>query len=169
MKIGIISDTHDNTENIEKAINIFNKKKAGLVIHCGDWTSVSVLKSFSKLNSNIRGVFGNCDHNKQDFLNYIKKNNLNIEILDRVGKTKADNKKIAVFHGDNKAILNSLIESDEYDVVLSGHTHKSQIETTDKTLHINPGCCSGQLLMNKVKPSIAIYDSKTNKAKIIKF
>jgi len=36
MLIGIISDTHDNARNLLKAVELFNEKEVGLVIHCGD-------------------------------------------------------------------------------------------------------------------------------------
>lgn len=39
MKIGIISDTHDQVEKIKKAISIFNKEKVFLVYHLGDFCS----------------------------------------------------------------------------------------------------------------------------------
>jgi uncharacterized protein len=35
MKIGIISDTHDDIENVQEAIEIFNKVKVEYVIHAG--------------------------------------------------------------------------------------------------------------------------------------
>jgi len=35
MKIGIISDTHDNLPQIKKAVEIFNREKVELVLHAG--------------------------------------------------------------------------------------------------------------------------------------
>jgi hypothetical protein len=34
---GIISDSHDNRNNIRKAVDIFNQKDVCLVIHAGDF------------------------------------------------------------------------------------------------------------------------------------
>ena len=36
MKIGLISDTHDNIKNIENAISVFSNKRVSFVIHAGD-------------------------------------------------------------------------------------------------------------------------------------
>ncbi len=39
MKIGIMPDTHDQIDNIKKAITIFKKEKVSLVYHLGDYCS----------------------------------------------------------------------------------------------------------------------------------
>lgn len=36
MKIGLISDTHDNIQIIQNAISLFNDKHVSFVIHAGD-------------------------------------------------------------------------------------------------------------------------------------
>jgi uncharacterized protein len=46
LKIGIISDTHDDIENVQEAINIFNKNEVNLVIHTGDYISPRVIQEF---------------------------------------------------------------------------------------------------------------------------
>jgi uncharacterized protein len=46
LKIGIISDTHDDIENVQEAINIFNKNEVNLVIHTGDYISPGVIQEF---------------------------------------------------------------------------------------------------------------------------
>ncbi len=58
MKIGILSDTHDDIENVQEAINIFNKNEVNLVIHAGDYTSPGVIQEFQKLRSKLIGVLG---------------------------------------------------------------------------------------------------------------
>ncbi len=45
MKIGIISDTHDDIENVQEAIQIFNKNKVDYVIHAGDYVFPGILKN----------------------------------------------------------------------------------------------------------------------------
>ena len=39
MLIGIISDTHDDTTAIRKAVDYFNAEKVSHVLHAGDITS----------------------------------------------------------------------------------------------------------------------------------
>lgn len=164
MKLGIISDTHDNIKNFLKAIEIFNKSKVEYVIHCGDWVSPFMLNSCDKLNCNILSVFGN---NDGDVFCFLTRNN-KVEFFNKSLVKIFDGKKIAVYHGDSKPLLNGLIDSQKYDVVFSGHTHSAVIEIIGKTLHINPGTCSNYAeSLIEDKPSIAIYNTESNKAEII--
>ena len=168
MLIGIISDTHDNARNLLKAVELFNKKKVGLVIHCGDWVSPFMPDFCDKLNCKIISVFGN---NEGDIFRFLKRNEKerwNIEFEIECVEMNIDGKKIAAYHGHSKPLLQSLIKSQDYDAVLSGHNHKASIEKKGKTLHINPGSISG-VCESKLSDEItvAIYDTKTNNAKII--
>ena len=53
MKIGIISDSHDDVDNVNKAITIFEEEKVGAIIHAGDIISPPIIKEFKRLNKNI--------------------------------------------------------------------------------------------------------------------
>ena len=64
MLIGIMSDTHDNVPLVKKAIEIFNEKRVGYVIHAGDYTSPFTLKLFKELQCEYVGIFGNNDGDK---------------------------------------------------------------------------------------------------------
>ncbi|MHA1193716.1 MAG: metallophosphoesterase family protein [Promethearchaeota archaeon] len=65
MLIAIISDTHDNQNNILKAVSMMNERNVGALIHCGDYCSPFVKIWFDKLDDSIKqnfyGVFGNND------------------------------------------------------------------------------------------------------------
>ena len=61
MRIGVVSDTHNNLKNIDKIISIFNKEKVGLVVHTGDIASANALEKFSSLVCPLIGVYGNND------------------------------------------------------------------------------------------------------------
>ena len=81
-----------------------------------------------------------------------------------------DGKKTIVYHGDDYAILDALIDSQKYDIVLTGHTHTPRNEVIGKTLVLNPGstsyACEGKIIE---KASVAIYNSQTNKAEVVYF
>ena len=47
MKIGLISDTHDNIQNIRRAVRKFNDKRVDLVIHAGDIVSPNAVESLA--------------------------------------------------------------------------------------------------------------------------
>ncbi len=59
MKIGLISDTHDNIQNIQKAIISFNEKLVRVVIHAGDIVSPEAVEAFDGMK--LIGVLGNND------------------------------------------------------------------------------------------------------------
>jgi len=52
MIIGIISDTHDNLPEIEKAVKLFNQKKVGFVLHAGDFVARLLLINLKSLLAN---------------------------------------------------------------------------------------------------------------------
>ena len=105
---------------------------------------------------------------KKRFIERLQRNNLNIEFYDKMVELEFDGKKIMVYHGDDKTMLQNYISSKKYDIVLSGHTHQSIIETIDGVLHINPGSTSG-IKDSKITDdlSVAFYNSKTDEAEIL--
>jgi hypothetical protein len=68
-------------------------------------------------------------------------------------------------HGEMAEVIEALIRSKIYDIVISGHTHDAKIEKTDDgVLHVNPGENCGYLTG---KSTIAIIDTTTLTAEII--
>ena len=68
MKIGIISDSHDDVANVNKAIDIFIEKKIRSVIHAGDIISPPIIKEFKRLTDDgvsFFGIYGNNDGEKK--------------------------------------------------------------------------------------------------------
>jgi uncharacterized protein len=59
MKIGLISDTHDNIQNIQNAISLFNDKHVSFVIHGGDIVSPEAVEAFTGVK--LIAVLGNND------------------------------------------------------------------------------------------------------------
>ena len=59
MLVGIISDTHDNIKNIEKAVDVFIERRVRFVIHAGDYVCPKAVESFQGIK--LIGVLGNND------------------------------------------------------------------------------------------------------------
>ena len=166
MKLGIISDSHDQVENIKKAVSIFKKEKVILVYHAGDLCSPFILHLFQDLN--IKIVFGN---NDADIFKHLKMKPDNLQFNDRFYEDEVDNKKICLIHGDPEELVESVIQSQKYDILIRGHNHTAEIKTQGKTLVINPGNLIGPFSDKTsfwTKPSVAVYDTTTNEARIIK-
>ncbi len=59
MKIGIISDSHDNLPNIRKALALLKSRGAEALIHTGDIVAPFSVKEILKFGGPVYGVFGN--------------------------------------------------------------------------------------------------------------
>jgi putative phosphoesterase len=172
MKIGIISDTHDNLISLKKALQLFKENSVEMIIHCGDWVSPFTVDYLAQnIDVPIKGVLGN---NKGDIKRTLERNSkLKHPVEFPKGEAfelEIDGKKIAVYHGDDTILLNALISSKKYDVIFTGHTHTVRNEVVDGVLVVNPGttcyASEGEIIDFA---SIAIYDSVKNSVEIIRF
>jgi len=163
MLIGLISDTHDNLPQIEKAITHLNNSGVQLVLHAGDYCSPSTITKFKTLNCKLIGVFGNNDGD-QELLKKRFNETQNCKIHGRLTQINAGNYKIALLHGDEPKRLITLVYSQKFNAVIHGHTHNKNIEHRENTLIINPGELCGYLTG---KSTLAILDTEENKAEII--
>ncbi len=159
MKIGIISDTHENMEKIRLAVEIFNQEEVGVVLHGGDIISPITAKEFSALKAPLIGVFGNNDGDKL----YLTERFQKIGTLhQKRWEGTLDGKKFLLIHEPD--MLDALAASGYYDVIVYGHTHKSEITRRGKTLVVNPGEGGGWITG---KAGAALLDTTTMEARLI--
>jgi putative phosphoesterase len=155
--VGVISDTHDNVDNIKKAVEIFNNRNMSLVIHAGDYTSPFTCIPYDELKAEFVGVFGN---NDGDLLL------LNDRSKGRIHKQpyqfEFGGKKFIVMHEHH--VVEALADSGHYDVVIFGHTHRAVVKERNHTLILNPGE-AGHWLYGKA--TIAILDTDTMDTEIL--
>ncbi len=163
MKIGVVSDTHNNLKNIEIIINIFNDEKVPIVIHTGDISNANTLEKFSKLNSELIGVYGNNDRNELGLKEVAKKNNFQFQEPPR--RLNLLDREIVIFHEPDN-IDQFLSENKMVNVVLYGHTHRYENNTKNGVLYFNPGESAG---MQKGSNAIGILDLIKLEAKRIFF
>ena len=163
MKIGVVSDTHNNLKNIEIIINLFNDEKVPLVIHTGDIASAKSLEQFSRLDSELIGVYGNNDRNELGIKEVASKNNFHFQEPPR--KFSLYHREIAIFHEPDN-IEQFLLENKKTNVVLYGHTHRYENDTRNGILFFNPGESAG---LQKGSNAIGILDLKNLEAKRIFF
>jgi hypothetical protein len=157
MLIGIMSDTHDNVPLVKKAIDIFNEKKVGYVIHAGDYTSPFTLKLFKELQCKYIGIFGNNDGDKLLLLESAGGNIRNQPYI----FTLRD-RKIVVMHEHH--VVDALADSGHFDLVIYGHTHKADVRKVKNTLVVNPGEVSTYLYG---KSTVALVDLEKLEAEIV--
>jgi len=166
MKIAIISDTHDNVPNLEKALAWMNKNNVEQIIHCGDLCAPSLLKEVLalKFKGKIHMVFGNVED--RELTKELAEDLENVEHYGDQGEMEVDDNppspdgfgetsKIAFTHFPWEA--KKLAESGKYDYVFYGHNHKPWDEMVGKTRMLNPGTLAGLFQ----KATFAIWDTES--------
>jgi putative phosphoesterase len=118
--IGVIADTHGRLPNL--VLKAFSS--VDLIIHAGDIDEPEVLTSLEKIALTI-AVRGNMDLNKWAL--QLPKN----EII-KIGRIL-----LYVLHDVQGFKFRN--DSDTYDAVISGHTHRPKVEKKQGILFINPG------------------------------
>ena len=162
MLVGVVSDTHNNIKNIERAISLFNDRKVSLVIHTGDIANSKSLEKFSALNCDLIGVYGNNDRAELGLKEVIAKNSFEFEEPPLL--LVKNKKKIAVFHEPN--CIHDFLLGNEVDIVLHGHTHRYRKEIINNTLVFNPGESAGMI---EGKNAIGLVDLDNLKTERIFF
>lgn len=140
MKIGIISDTHDQTDKCEKAIEIL-EKETRIVIHCGDFEKPEILKMFQNRKFCFKYVKGNHDNSR------IRNQTDGTGPLGEVLKFTIEKRNFGAYHntydpGQQHTVVYESISSGKYDYFLYGHLHFFNARFPDqelKTVGINPG------------------------------
>ena len=159
MKIGLISDTHDNIQNIQKAVRKFNDKHVDVVIHAGDFVNPIAVESLAGVK--LVGVLGNNDTDIAGLTSTFNK--IHGELKGEIFETVYDGMKLAVYHGTNLAKKEQLIKSGKYDVFIYGHTHKI-IDILELQEFINPGTAKGFF---GLFATIAVFDTSSRKLEFI--
>ncbi|MCL4378412.1 MAG: metallophosphoesterase [Actinobacteria bacterium] len=164
MKLGIISDTHDDVENVKKVIEIFKEKKIDIIIHLGDYVSPPIVKLFKGFN--LTGIFGNNDGFQFGLINTF--NEIDGRIIGgHFAKLIIDGLKIALYHGEFREVSEALAKSGDFDVIFTGHFHLMEEKKFEKTQLISPGS-PHKFLTNDENPSAAIFDTESREVKFIK-
>jgi uncharacterized protein len=163
MLIGLISDTHDNLPQIEKAVNHLNNAGVQLVLHAGDYCAPFTLAKFKNLNCKLIGVFGNNDGD-HELLKKRFSETPNCEAHGRFAQVDVGGYKIALLHGDEPELLFALIGSQSFNAVVHGHSHNKGVEQRGNTLIINPGELCGYLTG---KSTVGLLDTEKNKVEIV--
>ena len=162
MKVGLVSDTHDRLPFIDKAVQKLNEEKVELVLHAGDYSAPFAAFRFKPLRARMIGVFGNNDAEKE----LLRKNfeSIGMQVRGKFAEVKVDNLKIALLHGEETDLLESLINTSAYDVVMYGHTHQAVVRKQNRTLIVNPGEACGYLTE---KATIGFLDTETMEVELV--
>lgn len=161
MVIGVMSDTHDRLDAIDKAINYFNSQNVTDVLHAGDLVSPFVVPRFLELKAKLHFVWGN-NEGAREFTK-VKFADIGVVPLGDFAEIKLCNKMIALVHGTEQRIVDSLVNCGSYDLVVRGHNHKAEI-IIGRTMMVNPGEVCGYLTGCQ---TVALVDLETMQGRIV--
>jgi putative phosphoesterase len=134
MLVGIVSDTHDNGEQVDAAVATFEDAGVETVVHCGDFVAPFSVTPFDG-DWDFYAVRGNNDGEwaveatVEEFGTY----------MGEMGELTLDGQEVAVYHGTSGAIVDALVECGTYDYVFHGHSHEGGTEEYEGTVRVNPG------------------------------
>lgn len=156
-----MSDTHDRLDAVEKAISFFNTREVTDVLHAGDLVSPFVVPLFTKLKAKLHYVWGN-NEGDHDYIT-VRFADIGLRPLGDFAALQLGGKKIALLHGTHEEIVDLLVKSGAYDLVVRGHNHKAEIIEGD-TLVVNPGETCGYL---SGRQTVALIDLDRMQAHIV--
>lgn len=156
MKIGVITDSHDNLPNLRHALEELARAGCGMVIHCGDLISPFVTKALGGFPGPVHTVFGNNDGDRFLSQKIAAQSAPNVTHHGEFGFVDVGGARIGFTHYMEYA--NGLAASDQCTAAFFGHTHQRHEERAGGILVANPG----ELLGLLGKPSYGIYDTETD-------
>ena len=158
MLIGILSDTHGRAETMAAAVAALRGCGAAFFIHCGDVGSEDVLDHLAGLPSAF--IFGNTDFDRMSLTQYAQ--DRGITCYGNTGDLEIDGKRFALLHGDDERLKRRILDAQQHDYLLQGHTHVPHDDRVGRTRVINPGA----LHRAKVK-TVALLDTASDSVSFI--
>lgn len=160
MKIGVISDTHDNLGNLEAALETMRAEGVTKILHCGDLCGPDIIRALAGFDVWI--AQGNMD--RHIGLAHAAEETFGRGRLAWLHQFTLDGYLVAMIHGDNEELLGNLITSGQYAHVFCGHTHRRRDQTVGRTRVINPGALGG---LRRQSRSFCILDLATGEFRFI--
>jgi putative phosphoesterase len=161
MKIGVLSDIHDNIWALPEALQRLSECEALLCLGdlCAPFTITEIAQRFP---GQVHLVWGNNDGDKLLITRNAQAAG-NVTIHGEFAELELGGRSIATTHYPN--IGQALARGETYDLVCHGHNHQRSITQVGRTTLLNPGEVMGRLGVR----SVAVYDTDRDSAEIIEF
>ncbi len=160
MLVALLSDIHDHTTHLLLALHAARQEGCTHLLFMGDMASASTFRTLrEEWQHGIDLVFGNNEYELGVFRQMAEKWPLTTLHGDEADIT-LDGRRIFLTHLPWAAT--KAAESGRYDAVFFGHTHCAEQRQVGSTLVVNPGEVYGR----QGTPSIGVYDTATNTARI---
>jgi len=163
MKIGIISDIHENFHNLVLALQRMEKEGVEQILCLGDLMNAGIAKILVHHSVPTFMIWGNNDGEKVDIVKASLREGSQLTVsLNTYDFLEYDGKKIFVSHYNDLA--EPMAASGQYDAVFYGHDHKKSSGKVGECHVVNPGEISAQ---KSGIASLAIYDTGDNSVRLI--
>lgn len=163
MKVAIISDIHENFHNLTLFFKEIEGRDIKKIIFLGDFINNWIAKMLAWSKIPVYAIWGNNDGDKVAITKTSLSQGSNLEVwFATFDVIDIWERKVFITH--YPMLARPMAKSGDFDAVFCGHDHKCLIENIDSCLLVNPGEVSAH---KTKKATFAIYDSETNKAKLI--
>jgi putative phosphoesterase len=158
VRLGILSDTHDQLARTECAVRLLRAEGADALVHCGDLTRPDMVAVCAALPCHF--AFGNHDaDNVPDLQRAMAA--AGAVCLGWGGEVTLGGKRVAVAHGHMTADVRRLLAA-RPDYLLSGHLHLAFDRRDGPTRRINPGA-----LHEADEFTVALLDLETDRLQFL--
>ena len=162
MRIGVLSDTHDNLVNLLTVLEILRQRGIETVIHCGDLTDFSLISHFSGFR--LIYLTGNMDAASGTIKKRVEQMRED-NFAGLVFRGNLDGIPVAATHSHLEGKVMELVQEKHFGWIFHGHTHEKRDETVQGTRIVNPGALGG--LMRGPR-SFCIVDLTAGEVEFIK-
>lgn len=158
MRIGVLSDIHDNIWALERALSRVQDCEMLLVLGdiCSAFCLAMVVEGFA---GPVHVVWGNNDADRLHLGQQAARGDVTLH--GEFGELVCDDRRIAMTHYPE--LGRALAAGGTYDLVCHGHNHQRSVQQVGFTLLVNPGEVMGRFGVS----SIAVYDTAQGTAEII--
>jgi len=161
MKIGILSDTHNRLDQIDKILRFFENEGVETLIHAGDLEHTEILEHIAKkFHGQIYCAQGNADI-APDELYKLSDIYPNLSYAPEQRNLTLGGLRVAVTHKPDAA--ERIAQEDPHDLIIYGHTHKPWQSRTNGCELLNPGNSADI----GFPATCAIYDTQTRAPRLV--
>ena len=135
MRVAIVSDSHNNIANLEKAVARANVEGCEQFFHLGDFTTGRTADTLAGFRGGIQCVFGNCDSDIQGLKRALTR--VGGEIDPPPFSFRLSEWRILLLH--EPVGLEPQADTQNYDYIFYGHMHRVDHRRVGKTTILCPG------------------------------
>ncbi len=161
LRIGILSDTHNEVARTRTALAALNARGVSKLVHCGDVTEPKMIDLFEGWD--ISFVYGNIDRDRFGLAQAVDAL-AGPASIGVIAELALNGMRVGVCHGHDEELLETMIESGAYDLVCHGHSHSRRDETVGQVRIVNPGALGGRFPESR---SVCIYDLSTQRTEFL--